>query len=75
MLCTAKHENGTTWRLAVRVNAKRGEEHARYEAANCARNYCRKNNMPGRVELIDEETGAAFFANVSAIYTLEVEAA
>ena len=75
MLCTAKHDNGTEWRLAVQVNAKRGEAHAHAAAANYARNYCRKNRIPGRVELTDEATGCVFYALVGDYYTLQVQEA
>lgn len=49
MLCTAKHENGTTWQFAVAVAKGRDEAHMRRTAATCVMNYCRKKGCPGVV--------------------------
>ena len=73
MICTAKHENGTVWRFGVQVSKKRGFEHAKGMAANCARNYCRQKLIPGRVEVQDGASGITFFAVVGDDYTLIVE--
>ena len=73
MTCTATHENGTTWRFAVAVNAKRGNDHVRYQHANAARNYCQKNRIPGRVTIIDEGSGDTYIAVVGWDYTLKIE--
>ena len=74
MALVAKHENGTTWRFAAGGNAKRGDDHARYQQANAARNYCRKNKIYGRVQISDELGGVPFFIVVGEDCSLKIEA-
>jgi len=56
----AQHENGTTWQLVAKPAM----------AANFARNYCRKNRMPGKVTLTDTATGEFNIVSVSKDYTI-----
>jgi hypothetical protein len=74
MALVAKHENGTTWRFAAGGNPKRGVDHIRYQQANAARNYCRKNKLYGRVQISDEIGETTFFIVVGDDCTLTIEA-
>lgn len=55
----AKHENGTSWKLAV-PSTNRDASVVTKRAALFVRNYCLKNSLTGEVNITPEDGGPSF---------------
>jgi hypothetical protein len=56
----AKHENGAEWQLVAKPQM----------AANFARNYCKRERIPGLVSLTDTATGEVTTVQINSDYSI-----